>query len=327
MPTAKCYGHFPVGVIMVHNTLEGDIMMRARSRITAVGAAIAVIIGTVGPTPAYAATEGTTANALTAMHDEAFAFASYMSWSDHAVGTGDTALAGLLMATASQERGEHFSELADMFNLVLSNNTNTRTAMFAEADEATVLYPGFAAQATTAGDTVAAALFTELAGDEGVHKAILVRAYGALTMGGRHPTPPVVTPVPIVEGLALSSGTTLANIGAALRGEAFASARYQLFGQMAHANGRAWLANLFFALANYELLDHFAVLANHYGLVSTDAVNLASAITAENGAIASYTTFAGEATTAGDTAAASLFMDIGGDEVLHQAAFTAQVGG
>lgn len=301
--------------------------MRKRARIVAIAAAVVVAIGLAGPAPAYAATAGTNANALTAMHDEAMAFAAYTAWSNHAVGTGDMALAGLLMATASQERGEHFYELADMFNLVLGNVTNTRTAMLGEAGEATTLYPGFAAQAATDGDTAAASMFTELAGDEGTHKTLLAQAYRALTVGGRHPAPPVVVPVSIVEGPALSSGATLANIGAALRGEAFASARYRLFGQLADANGKEWLANLFYALSDYELLDHYATLANRYGLVGTDAVNLAAAIAAENGAVASYTTFVAEATTAGDTSAAALFTDIRGDEVLHQAAFTAQVGG
>lgn len=301
--------------------------MGKRSRIMAVGAAVAMAIGMIGPTPAYAATAETATNADTAMHDEAFAFASYMAWSNHAVGTGNTALAGLLMAVASQERGEHFAELADTFHLVMGNTTNTRTAMLGEAGEATTLYPGFAVRATADGDTAAASMFTELAGDEGTHKVLLAQAYRALTVGGRHPAPPTVTPVPIVEGPALSSGTTLANIDTAMRGEAFASARYRLFGQMADANGKEWLANLFFALADYELFDHFATLANQYGLVGTDPVNLAGAITAENGAIVSYATFAAEATTAGDTAEAALFTDIGSDEVLHQAAFTAQAGG
>lgn len=301
--------------------------MRKRSRMAAVGVAALVSIGILGPGPAYAATTGTATNALTAMHDEAYAFASYMAWSNHAVGTGNKGLAGLLMATASQERGEHFSELAQMFNLVSGNAANAHTAMLGERTEATTLYPGFAAQAAADGDNVAAALFTELAEDEGTHKALLAQAYRALTIGGRHPTPPTVTPVVIVEGPALSSGATLANIAAALRGEAFASARYRLFGQMADANGKQWLASLFFALADYELFDHFAVLANQFGLVGTDAVNLAAAIAAENGAIASYATFAAEATTAGDTAEAALFADIGGDEVLHQAAFTAAQSG
>lgn len=289
--------------------------------------AMVIVVGTVGPASAYAATSGTTTNALTAMHDEALAFAEYMAWSDHAVSTGDTALAGLLMAVASQERGEHFAELADTFNVIGRNGANVRTAMTGEAEEATTLYPGFAAQATTAGDTAAAAMFTELAGDEGTHRDLLVQAYRALTAGCPHPAPPVVTPVAIVEGPALSSGATLANIGMALRGEAFASARYRLFAQVAYATGKGWLADLFYALSDYEIADHFATLATRYGLVGTDTANLAAAIAAENGAIASYTTFAAEATTAGDMAAAALFTDIGSDEVLHQAAFTAQVGG
>ena len=297
--------------------------MRKRSRIVAVGIAALVTIGVAGSAPASAATSGTAENALTAMHDEAYAFASYMAWSDHAVGTGHQALGGLLMAVAVQERGEHFSELADMFDIVAGNAANIRTAMVGEGEEATSLYPGFAAQAIDDGDVAAAALFTELAVDEGTHKVLLAKALRALTVGGRPPTPPVITPVPIVEGPALSSGATLANIGTAMMGEAFASARYRLFGQKAAATGKVWLANLFAALADYELVDHFALLANRYGLVGTDVVNLAAAIAAENGAVASYTVFAAQAATAGDTAAAALFTDIRGDEVLHQAAFTA----
>lgn len=302
--------------------------MRKRSRIAAFGVAVLAAVGVIGPAPAYAATPGTAANGLTAMHDEAYAFASYMAWSDHAVGAGNTALAGLLMAVAVQERNEHFDELADAFALVGGNAANTRTAMLGEKAEATTMYPGFAAQATTDGDPEAAAMFTELGEDEGTHKTLLAQAYRALTTGGRHPTPPTVTPVPIAEGPALSSGVTLANIATALRGEAFASARYRLFAQKADATGKEWLADLFLALSDYELVDHFATLATRYGLVGTDAMNLAGAIAAENGAIASYTAFAAQATTAGDTVEAALFVDLGSDEVLHQAAFTAaQPGG
>jgi len=300
-------------------------------RVIAAGV-IAVALGAITyPAPASATTPGTYTNLNTAMTDEATAYADYTAWAAHAIGNGDTALADLLTTTANQERGEHFAELAEAASIVGNNVGNVRGSMFAEAEEARVTYPGFAAQATTDGDPVTSALFVELAGDEGTHRNLLAKAYRHLCRIGPSPMPPivdpVVDPVTIVEGPAQATGQTLANVRTAMRGEAYASAKYRLLAHAAYASRKPWLGNLFTALSNVELYEHYAALANQYGLVGTDAENLTDAIAAENGAIASYETWATDATTAGDVDVAELFTEIRGDEVVHRDAFVALSGG
>lgn len=279
------------------------------------------------PAPAGATTPGTRANLATAMHDEATAYADYTAWAVHAAGAGNTALASRLVATANMERGEHFAELAEAVSLVEGITGNIRTSMAAEELEANTTYPGFAAQATADGDPVTAALFTELAGDEEMHQERLAQAYRFLMRIGRVPVVPVVAPVAIVEGPARATGQTLANVRTAMRGEAYAAAKYRLFAFAAYGSGKSWLGNLFMALAGVELSEHYAALANRYGLVGTDAVNLAAAIASENGAIAGYTGWSADASTAGDGDIADLFTGIGGDEVVHRDAFVALAGG
>lgn len=289
---------------------------------------VALVLGTIAyPTTAGATAPGTRTNLATAMHDEATAYADYTAWATHATETGNTALAALLTVVASQERDEHFAELAEVASLVGSNSRNVRSSTRAEAEEASITYPGFAAQAIVDGDPTTAELFEELAGDEGTHRILLARADRVLCRPGPVPHAPAVDPVTIVEGSAQATGQTLVNVRTAMRGEAFASAKYRLFASAAYASGKSWLGDLFVGLSNVELFEHYAALANRYGLVGTDAVNLARAIAAENGAIAAYTTWSSEAVAVGDGDVASLFAELGGDEVVHRDAFVALVDG
>lgn len=279
------------------------------------------------PAPAYATTPTTRANLSTAMTDEATAYADYLAWAAHAAKAGNTGLAYLLTVTADMERNEHFAELADAASLVGNVQGNVVSSMIAEATEANTTYPGFASQALADGDPVTAALFTELAGDEGTHQALLARAYRFICRIGTVPVAPAVDPETIVEGPAQATGQTLVNVRTAMRGEATASAKYRLFATAAYVSGRAWLGRLFTGLSDIELREHYAALANRYGLVGTDTANLAAAIAAENGAIAAYTGWSAEATAAGDGDVAALFTDIRGDEVVHRDAFMALSGG
>ena len=289
-------------------------------------AVVAVLLGAVvAPAPAGATSPGTTVNLSTAMHDEATAYADYTAWADHATGSGYPELASLLVATANQERGEHFAELASAAWLVGTNTSNVWSSMLAEYTEATNTYPRYATQATADGDVVTSALFTELAGDEASHKSLLAQAYRYLHHMGCAPVPPLPDPVAIVEGPAQATGQTLVNVRAAMRGEAYASAKYRLYADAAYRTGKSWLGNLFVGLSNVELYEHYAALANRYGLVGPVATNLASAIAAEEGAIADYASWSTSATAAGDTAEAALFTEIRGDEIGHRDAFLAMV--
>ncbi len=108
----------------------------------------------------------------------------------------------------------------------------------------------------------------------------------------------------------------------ALHSEAFAYASYMLFAATARADGRREVADLFEAVAQTELHEHFARLAAEAGLVGDDAQNLRSAIEAESYAIEiMYPSFAEHAASAGDTEAAGAFTAARGDDVNHLESF------
>lgn len=300
---------------------------RALTNVIVAGGLVCALVAGSGH-PAVATSEQTTINLSTAMHDEALAYAEYHAWSVRATATGNPDVASLLVATANEERDDHFSQLAAAYQLVGSDVANLGTAIVDERAEARTLYPGFSAQAGVDGDVVAEELFAELARDECSHQRTLTRVRHVVTVGGRWPVLPTVSPVAIVAGPTQSTGRTLTNLWAAMRGEAFASARYLMFSQAAYQRGNTTVGAFFLRLSEIELYEHFAELASLAGLVSVDTTeNLTSALAAEDGAVASYATWAGEATAVGDVAEAELFVEIRGDEVRHQAAFAAMLGG
>ena len=111
---------------------------------------------------------------------------------------------------------------------------------------------------------------------------------------------------------------TLSNLLAALKGEAYAYAKYNAYGQV---SGGA-LALLFNSTAKEELSDHFTAFALTYGLAGTNATNLSSAASGENYETTTmYPTFAARAKAAGDTKAAQLFSEIARDEASHRDLF------
>ena len=151
---------------------------------------------------------------------------------DHiAVGTHHIAVAKLFRGTAQVELQEHFAAEAVLAGLVASNAANLQDAIEGETYEHTTMYPGFAAQATTEGCTAAAALFTEIAADEGVHASAYTLALQALTDSAvRVPKPQTVDPVVITASTPACPGTaTQDNLLAAMHGEAFAYAKYTAY--------------------------------------------------------------------------------------------------
>jgi rubrerythrin len=286
---------------------------------------IAALILTGSATAAQAITPQTSANILTAMHDEAQAYADYNAWANQAELAGRPDIAALVRATADQERDDHFALEAASLPLNHGNRANILDAISGETYETTTMYPGFAATAYAEGNTLVGDLFTEIGSDEAEHAALLKAALRALCSGHRFPAPPEVDTVVVVQGPALATGATLANLRAAMRGESFASAKYRWYAQVAQRTGKRGLAALFTALSAVELTEHYAAEANMAGLVGDLAANVRALISAETGAVASYAAFAPAATVAGDTDVAAMFVDIGGDEVVHLANFEAIV--
>src|SRR5674476_1357309 len=95
--------------------------------------------------------------------------------------THQTALAKLLSGTAQVALQEHFAGEAVLAGLVGTNAANLKDSIAGETWEHTTMYPGFAKQATKDKCPAAAALFTEIAVDEGGHAAAYTLALQALT--------------------------------------------------------------------------------------------------------------------------------------------------
>jgi rubrerythrin len=117
---------------------------------------------------------------------------------------------------------------------------------------------------------------------------------------------------------------TLEDLNAAMRGEAFAHAKYMLFAKHARLEGREELARLFESAATKEHLEHFAELAKLAGLEGTDPDNLRNAIHGETYETTTmYPEFARKAAASGDKDAAQRFEEIARDEQKHREAFQA----
>ena len=104
-------------------------------------------------------------NLSTAMHGEAFAYAKYMLYAEHARQGGNTELAQLFEKTAKQERLEHFAEEAGLAGLVATDAENLKDAIQGESYEVETMYRDFAQQAAAVGDRAAADRFAEIRHD------------------------------------------------------------------------------------------------------------------------------------------------------------------
>ena len=122
----------------------------------------------------------TRTNLMTAMHGEAFAYAKYLAYAQHARKNGNVAIADLFEQTAKVEHLEHFQELAELAQLVGSDADNLKDAIQGETQESQTMYPRFAEQATAAGDTAVAERFREIAQDEMKHRHMFRDALDSL---------------------------------------------------------------------------------------------------------------------------------------------------
>ena len=101
-----------------------------------------------------------------AMHGEAFAYASYMLFAEEARRNGRREIAELFETTARTELLEHFAEQAALLGLVGTTADNLRTAIQAESQEIDVTYPTYAEHARAAGDAAVADRLEEIRRDE-----------------------------------------------------------------------------------------------------------------------------------------------------------------
>lgn len=109
-------------------------------------------------------------NLLEAMRGEAYAFAKYKLFAKHARANGDNELADLFDKTADQEYMEHFTEQADLLQLVGSDEQDVTDAIAGESFEVDTLYKRFAEEARDDGDEQVAHRFEEIRRDEAFHQ-------------------------------------------------------------------------------------------------------------------------------------------------------------
>ena len=140
--------------------------MTLKSLLTATLAALAV---SAGAASAQDLAPQTRANLEAAMHGEAFANLKYLRYAEVAREAGDEELARLFESSANVEANEHFAREADALKLDGTNEANLIDAMAGEQYENVTMYVDFAAQAEAAGDLRTAALFRQIAADEGDH--------------------------------------------------------------------------------------------------------------------------------------------------------------
>ena len=112
------------------------------------------------------------------------------------------------------------------------------------------------------------------------------------------------------------------NLVEAMRGEAFAFAKYKVFARQARMHGDNELAGLFDKTADQEYMEHFAEQAELLGLAGSDEEDVTNAIAGESFEVDTlYKHFADEAREDGDEKVAERFDEIRRDEAFHQLAF------
>ncbi len=134
--------------------------------------AVAAVFFMIGRTTAQnsALHQQTLDNLSTAMHGEAFAYAKYNLYAQHARHSGNQQLADLFAKTARVERFQHFAEEAQLAGLVGNDADNLKDAIKGESYEVNTMYPNFAKQAAALGDKSAADRFEEIRRDEMAHR-------------------------------------------------------------------------------------------------------------------------------------------------------------
>ena len=119
-------------------------------------------------------------NLQAAMHGEAFAYAKYMLYAQHARENHHPEVADLFENAAQTERFQHFAEESELLGLVGSDADNLKDAIQGESYELETMYFEFAHQAATAGDKTAADRFEEIRHDEMGHRDAFRAALGSL---------------------------------------------------------------------------------------------------------------------------------------------------
>jgi rubrerythrin len=119
-------------------------------------------------------------NLHTSMKGEAFAYAKYMLYAEHARKNGHPEIADMFESAAKTERFEHFAEEAELAGLVGTVEENLRDAIKGEDYEITTMYKQFSEEARSLEDHDAAERFEEVRQDEIRHRAMFQGALDKL---------------------------------------------------------------------------------------------------------------------------------------------------
>ena len=150
----------------------------------AIGAAIGAAL-TAAPAVAESGLNAQTKKNLeAAMHGEAYAHLKYLAYAESARKNGHPGIAKIFDEAANVESNEHFAREADALGLVKSDDANLADAAAGEQYENTKMYIDFAKQADAAGDKKVAALFRQIAADEGDHYNAYKAAWDKLKAAG-----------------------------------------------------------------------------------------------------------------------------------------------
>ncbi|MBV2148163.1 rubrerythrin [Sphingobium sp. AS12] len=103
------------------------------------------------------------------MHGEDYANLKYLRYADQAAAAGKPTLAKLFRESANIEANEHFDREAQALPLGSGTDVNLEDGMAGEHYENATMYVDFADQAEADGDVKVAAMFRQIAVDEGTH--------------------------------------------------------------------------------------------------------------------------------------------------------------
>jgi rubrerythrin len=118
----------------------------------------------------------TRTNLMTALHDEAFAYARCMLMATEAREEGDLEAADLLEGIAGVELREHFAALARLAHLVGGDADNLVSLIHDESKQRASTYRRFAEEARAAGEPEVADCFEQIRADERDDVTALERA-------------------------------------------------------------------------------------------------------------------------------------------------------
>jgi len=250
-------------------------------------------------------------NLMAAMRAEAFANARYADYASIAQNAGYVN-ASQQFTNIGQAKLDQFDSAATLIGFVGSDEDNLKAAIDQATQVSTKDYPQYAAAASAAGDTAAAAVFSQLAADVNSRLATLQSAYAVVTQElnapAVMPTGPGAVESAITQGPAQASdSTTLDNLNTALQNEAFANVAYMMYAAAASASGDVPLCELFMAIGNVDRYESFRQLGVAYGLYGDTSTNLQNAIAAETATKTVNADYATTATSEGYAAAADHF--------------------